>query len=89
MNDTIHQIFQDGDAYKVRITRLGELAQEADGFSSYADAASWIAQVRANRAAVGLRPTRRMGFSGAALPIEESAHGCDRDHRLLLHQPMP
>jgi hypothetical protein len=44
MNDTIHQIFQDGDAYKVRITRLGELIQEADGFTSYADAASWIAQ---------------------------------------------
>jgi hypothetical protein len=44
MNDTIHEIFQDGDAYKVRITRLGEFIQEADGFSSYADAASWIAQ---------------------------------------------
>lgn len=44
MNDTIHQIFRDGDAYKVRITRLGEFIQEADGFSSYADAASWIAQ---------------------------------------------
>jgi hypothetical protein len=46
MNDTIHQIFQDGDAYKVRITRLGEFIQEADGFSSYADAASWIAQAK-------------------------------------------
>jgi hypothetical protein len=44
MNDTIHEIFQDGDAYKVRITRLGEFIQEAAGFSSYADAASWIAQ---------------------------------------------
>jgi hypothetical protein len=46
MNDTIHQIFQDGNAYKVRITRLGEFAQEADGFSSYADAASWVAQAQ-------------------------------------------
>jgi hypothetical protein len=46
MNDTIYQIFQDGDAYKVRITRLGEFTQEADGFSSYADAASWIAQAQ-------------------------------------------
>jgi hypothetical protein len=46
MNDTIHQIFQDADAYKVRITRLGEFMQEADGFSSYADAASWIAQAQ-------------------------------------------
>jgi hypothetical protein len=46
MNDTTHQIFQDGDAYKVRITRLGEFIQEADGFSSYADAASWIAQAK-------------------------------------------
>ena len=27
MGDTIHQIFQDGDAYKVRITRLGEFTQ--------------------------------------------------------------
>jgi hypothetical protein len=31
MNDTIHQIFQDGDAYKVRITRLGELAKKQRG----------------------------------------------------------
>jgi hypothetical protein len=46
MNDTIHEIFQDGDAYKVRIARLGEFTQEADGFSSYADAASWIAQAQ-------------------------------------------
>jgi hypothetical protein len=46
MNDTMHQIFLDGNAYKVRITRLGEFVQEADGFSSYADAASWIAQAR-------------------------------------------
>jgi hypothetical protein len=44
MNDTTYQIFQDGEAYKVRITRLGSLVQEADGFSSYADAASWVAQ---------------------------------------------
>jgi hypothetical protein len=46
MNDTIHQIFRDGDAYKVRITRLGEFSQEAKGFSSSADAASWIAQAQ-------------------------------------------
>ncbi len=46
MNDTIYQIFQEGDAYKVLITRLGELRQEADGFTSYADAASWIAQAK-------------------------------------------
>jgi hypothetical protein len=46
MNDTVHQIFQDGDVYKVRITRLGEFAQEAEGFSSYVDAASWIAQAQ-------------------------------------------
>jgi hypothetical protein len=46
MNDTIHEIFQDGDVYKVRITRLGEFVQEADGFSSYADAASWVAQAQ-------------------------------------------
>ena len=32
MNDTIHQIFQDGVAYKIRITRLGEFMQEADCF---------------------------------------------------------
>ena len=46
MNDTKHQIFQDGDLYKVRITRLGEFPQEADGFSSSADAASWVAQAQ-------------------------------------------
>jgi hypothetical protein len=46
MNDTTHHIFLDGDAYKVRITRLGEFAQEAEGFSSYADAASWVAQAQ-------------------------------------------
>jgi len=46
MNDTTHHIFLDGDAYKVLITRLGEFAQEAEGFSSYADAASWVAQAQ-------------------------------------------
>jgi hypothetical protein len=46
MSDTTYQIFQDGDAYKVRITRLGSFIQEADGFSSRADAASWIAQAQ-------------------------------------------
>jgi hypothetical protein len=44
--DTTYQIFQDGQTHKVRITRLGEFVQEADGFSSYADAASWVAQDR-------------------------------------------
>jgi hypothetical protein len=46
MGDTTYQIFQDGDAYKVRITRLGNFNQEADGFSSFADATSWVAQAK-------------------------------------------
>jgi hypothetical protein len=46
MSDTTYQIFQDGQTYKVRITRLGNFVQEADGFSSYLDAASWVAQDR-------------------------------------------
>ena len=46
MNDTTYEIFQDGQAYKVRITRLGNFIQEADGFSSRSDAASWIAQAK-------------------------------------------
>ncbi len=46
MSDRTYQIFQDGQAYKVRITRLGNFVQEADGFSSYLDAASWVAQDR-------------------------------------------
>jgi hypothetical protein len=46
MSDTTYQIFQDGDAYNVRITRLGNFIQEADGFASHADAASWIAQAQ-------------------------------------------
>ena len=41
--DTKYEIIQEG-AYKVRITRLGEFVQEADGFSTRADAASWIAE---------------------------------------------
>jgi hypothetical protein len=44
MADTSYQIFRDGDAYKVRITRLGTFIQEAEGFLSRADAESWIAQ---------------------------------------------
>jgi len=45
MGDATYQVFQDGAGlYKVRITRLGELIQEADGFSSRADAESWVAQ---------------------------------------------
>jgi hypothetical protein len=46
MNDTTYQIFQDGQAYKVRITRVGNFIQEADGFESLADAASWVAQAK-------------------------------------------
>lgn len=46
MTDTKYQIFRDGNSYKVRKTRLGNFNQEADGFSSYADAKSWIAQDR-------------------------------------------
>jgi hypothetical protein len=45
-SDTTYQIFQDGQTYKVRITRLGTFIQEADGFSSFADAASWVAQAK-------------------------------------------
>jgi hypothetical protein len=46
MTDTTYEIFQDGENYKVRITRLGNFIQEADGFSSRADAASWVAQAQ-------------------------------------------
>jgi hypothetical protein len=45
-NDTTYQIFQDGQSYKVRITRLGNFIREADGFSSFADAESWLAQAK-------------------------------------------
>jgi hypothetical protein len=44
MSDTTYQIFQDGQTYKVRITRLGNFIQEASSFSSHADAASWVEQ---------------------------------------------
>src|SRR4051794_3570785 len=44
--DTRYEIFQDGSAYKVRITRLGDFKQEADGFASRADADSWVAQAK-------------------------------------------
>jgi hypothetical protein len=43
---TRYEIFQDGTAYKVRITRLGEFKQEAEGFSSQADAEAWVAQAK-------------------------------------------
>jgi hypothetical protein len=46
MNDTTYQIFQEGQTYKVRITRLGSFVQEADGFASHEDAASWVEQDR-------------------------------------------
>jgi hypothetical protein len=45
-SDTTYQIFQEAEAYKVRITRVGNLVQEADGFASRADAESWIAQAK-------------------------------------------
>jgi hypothetical protein len=44
MTDTTYEIVQDGDAYKVRIARLGNFIQEAAGFASFADASSWIAE---------------------------------------------
>ena len=44
MGDATYQVFRDGQAYKVRITRLGNFVEEADGFSSLKDAKSWIAQ---------------------------------------------
>jgi hypothetical protein len=44
MSDTSYEIFGAGGSYKVRITRLGKFIEEADGFSSRADAASWIVQ---------------------------------------------
>jgi hypothetical protein len=46
MTDTKYEIFQNGDSYKVRITRLGNFIQDAEGFASQADAESWIAQDR-------------------------------------------
>jgi hypothetical protein len=46
MTDTTYQIQQNGTTFKVRITRLGEFIQEADGFATHQDAASWIAQDR-------------------------------------------
>jgi hypothetical protein len=45
-SDTTYQIFQDRQTYKGRITRLGNFAPEADGFSSFADAVSWVAQAK-------------------------------------------
>jgi hypothetical protein len=46
MTDTSYEIFQDGQTYKVQITRLGNFTQEADGFSSRNDATSWVAQAK-------------------------------------------
>jgi hypothetical protein len=46
VTDTVYQIFKAGDAYKVRITRLGNFVQEADGFVSLADAESWVTEDR-------------------------------------------
>ncbi len=68
MSDTIHQIFQDGDAFKVRIIRLGEFVQEADGFSSYADAASWIAQAEHLASVRAERQKFAIHASGLTLP---------------------
>jgi hypothetical protein len=44
MADTTYEIFQDGPTYKVRITRLGNFVQEAEGFASRVEAAAWVAQ---------------------------------------------
>jgi hypothetical protein len=61
-HDTRYEIFQDGGSYKVRITRLGNFRQEADGFESRADAESWVAQskrldvVRAEQQAAIISP---------------------------------
>ena len=44
MSDTTYQVLQDGDGYKVRISRLGRFMQEAGGFTSIADANAWVAQ---------------------------------------------
>jgi hypothetical protein len=38
MSDTTYEVLQYGQAYKVRITRLGDFIQEAEGFSTRADA---------------------------------------------------
>ena len=45
-SDTTYAIYQEAQTFKVRITRLGNFIQEADGFSSFADAASWVAQAQ-------------------------------------------
>ena len=46
MDDTTYEIYQDGQAYKVRTTRLGNFIQEAEGFSSRSDAVYWVAQAK-------------------------------------------
>ena len=45
MIDTAYQIFKNGDAYKVRITHLGNSFRK-HGFVSLADAESWVAEDR-------------------------------------------
>jgi len=45
-SDTTYQVYEDAGVFKVRIARLGSFAQEADGFTSHADADSWIAQAK-------------------------------------------
>ena len=44
MSDTTYAIIKDGDGYKVEIKRLGGFVREAGGFTSIADATSWVAQ---------------------------------------------
>jgi hypothetical protein len=44
MCDTTYLISESDERYKVRITRLGAFLKVADGFLSFDDAASWIAQ---------------------------------------------
>ena len=45
-SDTTYHVFEDAGVLKVRILRLGSFVQEADGFTSRADAESWIAQAK-------------------------------------------
>jgi hypothetical protein len=44
MSDTTYTIIKDGSSYKVEIKRLGGFVREAGGFTSIANATSWVAQ---------------------------------------------
>ncbi len=65
MSDTTYHVFQDGAGlYRVRITRLGQFIQEAEGFSSQTDAEAWVKQaVRLGAIRAGRQdPTARPHF---------------------------